>query len=171
LTEAKKCATAMRAIAEVQGNPMLVREAKNLLERDISPLSTEVERQLHEMGRDELFYQAPDIEGGSNDMDSLIHSSDALLRESQSILAETEHIGTTTLQQMGRQREQLEGSNRNLDAILAATLQAKNILVSMSWRAWKSKLALYGMIATLVATNVFVLHHNYKKKHAAPDPT
>ena len=99
LQEAKKCATAMQAMAEVQGNPMLVREAKNLLERDIQPLSNEVEKQLNDMGRQELFYQAPDIEGGggSSDMDSLIHSSDALLRESQSILAETEQIGTATL--------------------------------------------------------------------------
>ena len=155
----------MQAMAEVQGNPMLVREAKNLLERDIQPLSKEVEKQLHEMGRQELFYQAPDIEGGSGDLDSLIQSSDALLRESQSILAETEQIGTATLQQMGRQREQLENSNRHLDAVRAVTLQAKNILVSMSWRAWKSKFALYCMIALLTAANLYVLVHNYKKKH------
>lgn len=163
----------MQAMAEVQGNPMLVRDAKNLLERDIQPLSAEVEKQLNNLGREELFYQAPDIEaGGSNgggDLDSLIHSSDALLRESQSILAETEHIGNATLQQMGRQREQLENSNRNLDALRAATLQAKNILVSMSWRAWKSKLALYCMIAMLTTANLYVLYRNFKKKHAAHD--
>ena len=167
LQEAKKSASAMQAIAEVQGNPMLVREAKNLLERDIQPLSQEVEKQLHEMGRQELFYQAPDIEGGggNNDLDALIHSSDSLLRESQSILAETEQIGTATLQQMGRQREQLENSNQHLDAVLAATRQAKNILVSMSWRAWKSKFALYCMITLLTAANLYVLVHNFKKKH------
>lgn len=155
-------------MAEVQGNPMLVREAKNLLERDIQPLANEVEKQLHEMGRQELFYQAPDIEGGgggNNDLDALIHSSDSLLRESQSILAETEQIGTTTLQQMGRQREQLENSNQHLDAVLAATRQAKDILVNMSWRAWKSKFALYCMITLLTAANLYVLVHNFKKKH------
>lgn len=158
----------MQAMAEVQGNPMLVREAKNLLERDIQPLANEVEKQLNNMAREELFYQAPDIEsGGSGDLDSLIHSSDALLRESQSILAETEQIGTATLQQMGRQREQLENSNRHLDAVRAATLQAKNILVSMSWRAWKSKFALYCMIAILTAANLYVLYRNFKKKHAS----
>ena len=53
----------MQAMAEVQGNPMLIRDAKNLLDRDIQPLSMEVQRQLNEMGRQELFYQAPDIEG------------------------------------------------------------------------------------------------------------
>ena len=156
----------MQAMAEVQGNPMLVREAKNLLERDIQPLSAEVERQLHEMGRDELFYQAPDIEGGgSNDLDALIHSSDSLLRESQSILAETEYIGNQTLQQMGRQREQLENANGNLDAVMSATLQAKKILVSMSWRVWKSKIGLYCLITLLTAANLYVLVHNYQKKH------
>ena len=102
-------------------------------------------------------------------MDSLIHSSDALLRESQSILMETEQIGTATLQQMGRQREQLENSNRHLDAVRAATLQAKNILVSMSWRAWRSKIALYVMIAILGFANFYVLVHNFKKKHHKDD--
>jgi len=163
----------MQAMAEVQGNPLKVREAKNLLERDISPLAKEIEKQLNEMSRQELFYQAPDIEsaGGDHhsDLDSLIHSSDALLRESQSILAETEQIGTATLQQMGRQREQLENSNRQLDAVLAATLKAKNILVSMSWRAWKSKFGLYCMIALLSAANLYLLVRNFKKKHASHD--
>ena len=159
----------MQAMAEVQGNPLKVREAKNLLERDIQPLSKEIEKQLNEMSREELFYQAPDIESGNSDLDSLIHSSDSLLRESQSILAETEQIGTATLQQMGRQREQLENSNRQLDAVLAATLRAKNILVSMSWRAWKSKFGLYCMIFLLSSANLYVLYRNFKKKHASQD--
>jgi vesicle transport through interaction with t-SNAREs protein 1 len=171
LQEAKKCAAAMQAMAEVQGNPMLVRDARNLLDRDIKPLSMEVEKQLHDMGREELFYQAPDIEGGGtpSDMDALIHSSDSLLRESQSILAETEQIGTSTLQQMGRQREQLQNSNRHLDALRAATLQAKNILVSMSWRAWRSKFALYVMIAILSFANLYVLYKSFTKKKDKED--
>lgn len=162
----------MQAMSEVEGNPLRINEAKNLLIRDIQPLSAEVERQLHEMGRKELFYQAPDIEGGhaGNDLDALIHSSDSLLRESQSILAETEQIGTSTLHQMGRQREQLENSNRNLDALRAATIQAKNILVSMSWRAWRSKMALYCMIAILAFANLYVLYKSFtKKKHDGDD--
>mmetsp|Transcript_10994 Transcript_10994/g.20933 ORF Transcript_10994/g.20933 Transcript_10994/m.20933 type:complete len:219 (-) Transcript_10994:439-1095(-) len=174
IEEAKKAAGAMQAMAEVEGNPLKVREAKNLLDRDIQPLAKEIEKQLNEMSRQELFYQAPDIEsagsgGNYSDLDSLIHSSDALLRESQSILAETEQIGTATLQQMGRQREQLENSNRSLDAVLAATLKAKNILVSMSWRAWKSKFGLYCMITLLSVANLYVLVRNFKKKHGSHD--
>jgi vesicle transport through interaction with t-SNAREs protein 1 len=165
LAEAKKCATAMQGLAEVEGDVMRTREAQQRLERDIGPLAKEVQRALTETGgREELFYQAPDIEQGSS-MDSLLQSSDDLLRESQSILAETEHIGTTTLQQMGRQREQINNANTSLAAVQAVAVQAKNILVSMSRRAFKSKLALYAMIAALAMANFYVLYRIFKKHH------
>jgi hypothetical protein len=44
-------------------------------------------------------------------------------------------------------------------------VQAKNILVSMSRRAFKSKLALYAMIATLTMANFYVLYRIFKKHH------
>ena len=143
-----------------------VREAQLLVERDIGPLAREVKRALDEMGREELFnYQAPpDIEQAS-DLDALIQSSDGLLRESQSILAETEQVGTSTLLQMGRQREQMENANRYVSAVQAVAVQAKNILTSMSRRACRSKLALYCMIAILIFANIYVLYRIYKKKH------
>jgi vesicle transport through interaction with t-SNAREs protein 1 len=154
----------MQGLAEVEGNAMRTREAQQRLERDIGPLAKEVQRALQESrGREELFYQAPDIEQGS--MDSLLQSSDDLLRESQSILAETEHIGTSTLQQMGRQREQINNANTSLEGVQAVAVQAKNILVSMSRRAFKSKLALYAMIATLTMANFYVLYRIFKKHH------
>jgi len=169
LSESKKCATAMHGLAEVQGDPMRIREASQRLERDIAPLSREVQRALNDMGREELFYQAPDIEhqGGtsSTDMDALIQSSDDLLRESQQVLAETEQIGTSTLQQMGQQREQLLNANRNIEAVQNVATQAKNILASMSRRACKNKLALYAMIAVLTLTNLHVIKLIYKKHH------
>jgi hypothetical protein len=86
LGEAKKCATAMQGLAEVEGNQMKVREAQQRVERDITPLAREVQRAINDQGREELFYQAPDPNGSSNnnrDMESLIGSSDDLLRESQ----------------------------------------------------------------------------------------
>lgn len=156
----------MQGLAEVEGDAMRTRESQQRLERDIGPLAKEVQRALQETGgREELFYQAPDIEQGGSSMDSLIQSSDDLLRESQSILAETEHIGTTTLQQMGRQREQINNANTNLEAVQAVAVQAKNILVSMSRRAFKSKLALYVMITALAMANVYVLYRIFKKHH------
>jgi Snare region anchored in the vesicle membrane C-terminus len=179
LREARRCATAMQGLAEIAGDAMRVTEARNLVERDIQPLEKEVKKQLYAMGRQELMqhhqYQAPDIEGGNEntDLDSLIQSSDDLLRESQSILAETEEIGTTVLHQMGRQREQIQTSNQHLDAVRNVTIQAKNILMSMSLRAWKNKIALYGMILLLGAANVYVLYRIFVKKHrhnqAAPE--
>ena len=84
LGEAKKCATAMQGLAEVEGNQMKIREASQRLERDVTPLSKEVQRALNETNREELFYQAPNPGSPtSGDMESLISNSDALLRESQ----------------------------------------------------------------------------------------
>jgi vesicle transport through interaction with t-SNAREs protein 1 len=120
------------------------------------------------MGREELFpgssYQPPHAEG-SSDLEALIQSSDSLLRESQSILAETEQIGTSTLHQMGRQREQIENANRSLEVVTRVALEAKNILTRMSRRALKNKLVLYFLIALLGSANLYVLNLIYKKHH------
>lgn len=84
LGEAKKCATAMQGLAEVEGNPMKIREASLRLDRDITPLSREVQRALNNVNREELFYQAPDASSPtSRDMESLISNSEDMLRESQ----------------------------------------------------------------------------------------
>jgi hypothetical protein len=83
LGEARKCATAMQGLAEVEGNQMRIREAQQRVERDIGPLSKEVQRALQEGGREELFYRAPNADGDDGDMESLIRSSEDSLRESQ----------------------------------------------------------------------------------------
>jgi len=162
----------MQGLAEVEGDQHRAQEARQKVERDIGPLSKEIKRQLNEMGREELFYQAPDIEQGSStsDLDSLIRNSDDLLRESQSILAETEQIGTSTLHQMGRQREQLQNANTSLEAVQNVAIQAKNILSGMARKALKSKLCLYFMIAVLGFLNLFVLYRIYKKHHQHHEP-
>ena len=164
----------MLAEAEVSGDDVRVTAAKQHLERDIAPLSREVQRQLTEMtSKEELFYQAPDIEHGGgttgtgSDMESLIQSSEDLLRESQSVLAETEQIGTHTLHQMGRQREQMQNARGSLEAVQHAAGRAHAILASMSRRACRSRLALYVMIAVLGAANLWVLYAIYKKHHPA----
>ena len=88
LDEARKCATAMQGLAEVEGNPNRVMESKQRIERDIGPLSREVKRQLNEMGRQDLFhggggYNAPNMmEQGHGDMDRLLSDSEAMLRDS-----------------------------------------------------------------------------------------
>ena len=85
LGQAKKHATAMQGLAEVEGNQMKIKEAQQRLERDITPLAKEVSRALQESsatsGREELFAQAGNS-GVSRDMESLIGSSEDLLRES-----------------------------------------------------------------------------------------
>ena len=136
LSEAKKCATAMVGLAEVEGNPLKVREASQRIERDIGPLSKEVQRALSGAGsgggggdREELFYQAPS-EGGS-DMESLISNSESLLRESMAITMETEQIGNSTIMQMGMQREQLSNANTNLERTMEIAQQAGHVLADM----------------------------------------
>lgn len=162
----------MQGLAEVQGNPVRIQESKNLLQRDIGPLSKEVQRQLNEFQSEELIggYQPPDIESAYTDMDSLIQSSESLLRETHSIMYETEHIGNTTLLQMGRQREQLENTNSHLQAVKQVATQAKNILTGLSRRALKSKLALYVMIALMAWANLHVLYLIYKKHCSKGQP-
>jgi vesicle transport through interaction with t-SNAREs 1 len=171
---------AMQGLAETEGNSLRVGEARSLLQRDVTPLAKEIQRALNDMGRDELFpnaagsaagavaashsYQPPDMDhGSSSDLEALIQSSDDLLRESQSILAETEHIGTSTLHQMGRQREQIENANHSLEAVTRVALEARGILTRMSRRAFKNKLFLYFMIALLGSANLYVLYLTYKK--------
>ena len=166
----------MQGLAEVEGNALRVQEARQLLERDIGPLSKEIQRTLQstqqQAQRDALLsstraastYQAPrplSVEFG--DMDALIQSSDDLLRESQSILAETEQIGDSTIHQLHRQREQLSNAHRSLQVVQAAMEQSGRLLKSMGRRACRSRLALYMMIGTLTALNLFVLYCIYQK--------
>lgn len=44
---------------------------------------------------------------------------------------ETEQIGNTTLQQMSRQREQLENTNSNVDATVEIARQASVVIRDM----------------------------------------
>lgn len=167
----------MQGLAEVEGNSLRVQESKNFLLRDISPLSKEVQRQLNEAQSQELMsgastasspsasYQPPDLESNYSDMDSLIRSSENLLRESQSVMYETEHLGNTTLLQMGRQREQIENAHQSLQAVRQVAEQAKNILTGLGRRALKNKLALYVMIALLGWANLHVLYLIYQKHY------
>ena len=122
----------MQGLAEVEGNQMKIREASQRVERDIGPLAKEVRRALNDGDREELFYQAPD--GGnapSGDMESLISNSESLLRESQALCIESEQIGNSTISQMSRQREQLQGASANIDATMDVARQAGMILSDM----------------------------------------
>ena len=48
LHQAKQCATAMQAMAEIENNSMRITESKFLLQRDIGPLSKEIQRILQQ---------------------------------------------------------------------------------------------------------------------------
>mmetsp|Transcript_16000 Transcript_16000/g.44863 ORF Transcript_16000/g.44863 Transcript_16000/m.44863 type:complete len:215 (+) Transcript_16000:113-757(+) len=174
LSEAKRCATAMQGLAEVEGNPMKIREAQQRVDRDVGPLSKEVQRALQQappasgpseqQSREELFANHQSgMDQHSRDLESLITSSDDLLRESQALMVESETIGNSTLGQMGRQRDQLHNANSNVDATLAMAGQAGAILTSMSRKAWRSKMSLYVMIIILFSLNLWLLIRILKK--------
>lgn len=153
----------MQGLAEVEGNPMKIREASQKIERDVLPLSREVSRALNESNREELFYQASSSggpgssSGGYNpaDMESLIGSSESMLRESLSLTMETERIGTSTLEQMGRQREQLQGANANIVRTREAVLQASRLITELGQKSFNNKMALYGMVGVLIFANLW----------------
>lgn len=167
LAQAKQHATAMQGLAEVEGNPMKIREASQKIERDVLPLSREVARALNGGnetggGREELFYQAPGANGGGNgynpgDMESLIGSSESMLRESLSLTMETERIGNSTLEQMGRQREQLQGANANIIRTREVVVQASRVLTELGRKSFNNKLALYVMVGILIFANCWAL--------------
>jgi vesicle transport through interaction with t-SNAREs protein 1 len=167
---AQQCATAMNGLAQVEGNAMRIRETAALTQRDLAPLKKEIQRALQATGRDELMgsvelQSSHSHYHSSTDVEALIHSSDDMLRESQMLLAETEEIGTRTLHQMGRQREQLEHSRDSLQTLQETANQAKRILLDMSRRAFRSRLALHAMIGILIMANLYVLRLIYQKHH------
>jgi vesicle transport through interaction with t-SNAREs protein 1 len=164
LAEAKKSAGAMQGLAEVEGNPMKIREASQRLERDISPLAKEVQRALGEENREELFYQAPSA-NDNGDMESLIQSSEDLLRESQALCIETEQVGGNVILQMADQREQLENTRSNIDATREYAAQAAVVLGSMSRKAFQNKLFLYIFIGVLLVANLFALIKMFRRSN------
>lgn len=168
LQQASANVVAMQRIAQEAGDGMRLAETQQRLDRDIAPLQGEIQRQLNEMDRQSLFYEAPGAEA-SYDTAALIQSSDDLLLESQQILAETEYIGNNTLLQMGRQREQLESTNENIRAVVHIVQQARTILVSMSRRAFRNRACLWAMIVALVWANGYVLYRSYRKSHGSDE--
>mmetsp|Transcript_13628 Transcript_13628/g.38353 ORF Transcript_13628/g.38353 Transcript_13628/m.38353 type:complete len:211 (+) Transcript_13628:224-856(+) len=170
LAQAKQHATAMQGLAEVEGNPMKIRETSQKVERDILPLSREVARALGNAdgGREELFYQAPAVNGrdygyNSGDMESLIGSSESMLRESLSLTMETERIGNSTLEQMYQQREQLEGARDNLTRTREIVNQAAFVLTELSRKAFYSKIFLYAAVGILIFLNFWALTRLFNK--------
>mmetsp|Transcript_3880 Transcript_3880/g.9388 ORF Transcript_3880/g.9388 Transcript_3880/m.9388 type:complete len:211 (+) Transcript_3880:195-827(+) len=170
LAQAKQHATAMQGLAEVEGNPMKIRETSQKVERDILPLSREVARALGNAdgGREELFYQAPAVNGrdygyNSGDMESLIGSSESMLRESLSLTMETERIGNSTLEQMYQQREQLEGARDNLTRTREIVNQAAFVLTELSRKAFHSKIFLYAAVGILIFLNFWALTRLFNK--------
>jgi len=168
LQESRKCATAMEALAEVEGNALRISESKQRLQRDIGPLSKEVRRQLDIMSRNELFPssqpQQPMEMEQNVEMDHLLQNSDDLLKESIALCSDSEYIGNNTLFQMGQQREQLQSASENVNSTLELTNRAGIILRDMARRAFKNRLILQIMVVLMAILDLSLFIHLFRRK-------
>jgi len=160
-----------------QSSYLKIQESKRKLEQDIPSLTKEISYQKEKLQKNQLFlpnnggvnskYSAPNYStGGETDLETqdLLMGSEDMLRESQSLCAESEQIGWNTLNQMGRQREQLEVTHEYVRNTRDMTTQAKLLLKEMRLRALKSKVFLYCVIGVLIFFNYLALRHLKNKK-------
>jgi hypothetical protein len=80
-----------------------------------------------------------------------------------SLTVESEQIGNATIDQMMRQREQMEGANSNALRTRQIAEQASAVLTQMGRRAFRSKLCLYVMIGVLIMGNLWAFVRLLKK--------
>jgi len=90
--------------------------------------------------------------------------SERLLHETQALCASSEQIGSSTLETMGRQREQIERSGGLIERSRENTRLAQHVLKEMSYRAIKSKIFLYCVIAMLTLVNGMLIVHLWRRK-------
>eukprot|EP01082_Thalassiosira_pseudonana_P013945 g12551.t1 g12551 contig6:2144199-2145295(+) len=171
LQNAKQCIHAMRGLAEIEGDPFKAEEAKRKLEREIGPLEEEIRGRKSGKSGGISQWEDNDLEYGEGSLtvpltesERRMQDSEHLLRETQALCAESEQIGASTLEQMGRQREQLERTSGFIQQSLENTEQARQILKEMAYRALKNKIFLYCVIGVLVLANGGVLIHLWKRK-------
>lgn len=72
-----------------------------------------------------------------------------------SLTMETERIGNSTLEQMGRQREQLQGANANIIRTKEAVMQASRLLTELGRKSFNNKMHLYAMVGVLIFANLW----------------
>ncbi|KAL3826237.1 hypothetical protein ACHAXA_006265 [Cyclostephanos tholiformis] len=93
-----------------------------------------------------------------------MEESERLLREAQSLCAESEQIGNTTLENMGRQREQIERAGGLIERSIENTRMASQIMKEMARRALKNKIFLYCVIGVLLFANGAMIVHLWRRK-------
>lgn len=99
------------------------------------------------------------------EMEQRMQDSEHLLRETQALCAESEQIGSSTLETMGRQREQIERSSNLIQQSLENTEQARMIMKEMARRAFRNKIFLYCIILLLLIANAMAIHHLWTKSN------
>mmetsp|Transcript_27336 Transcript_27336/g.49299 ORF Transcript_27336/g.49299 Transcript_27336/m.49299 type:complete len:266 (+) Transcript_27336:162-959(+) len=98
-------------------------------------------------------------------MEQRMQDSEHLLRETQALCADSEQVGASTLETMGRQREQMERSDGLIHQSIENTQQARMIMKEMARRALKNKIFLYCVIALLVLANGSMVVHLWRRRN------
>ncbi len=114
------------------------------------------------LGQNDIEYG--DLSAPLTEMEQRMQDSEHLLRETQALCAESEQIGSSTLETMGRQREQIERSSNLIQQSLENTEQARRIMKEMARRAFRNKVFLYCIIVLLLIANAMAIHHLWTKK-------
>ncbi len=114
------------------------------------------------LGQNDIEYG--DFSAPLTEMEQRMQDSEHLLRETQALCADSEQIGSSTLETMGRQREQIERSSNLIQQSLENTEQARRIMKEMARRAFRNKLFLYCIIVLLLIANAMAIHHLWTKK-------
>lgn len=76
---------------------------------------------------------------------------------------ESERIGNSTLEQMGRQREQLMGANANIARTREIVQQARVVLTEIGRKAFNNKLFLRGLVGFLIFLNFWAFTRVLRK--------
>lgn len=86
-----------------------------------------------------------------------------MLQESLALTMDSERIGNSTLEQMGRQRDQLQGARGNIGRIREIAEQSSLVMKEISRRALKNKMFLYVLVGLLIILNFWALTRLFNK--------
>lgn len=166
LGEAKSCAHAMQALAEVAGDPLKIQDSKRRLFQEVGPLSKEITSSIKKYKSSpshQPVSQSVTNDEYNEETNKLLSNSEQLLLESQALCADSEDTGTRTIQQMSIQREQLQITSDHINETISITKRARAVINEMRMRALKSKIFLYCIIGLLIVANGLAMHHLFHK--------
>lgn len=150
-----------------------LQEKKNHNIGNHHPLSSSIQTS----NRDTLFsnmnnntrsYQPPSLnnhgDSDNNEMERLIQTSEEMLFESKSLCNEAEYNGRSTLETMGRQRDQLFNAKGRINDTRDMLDESSVILKEMTQKTLRNKRFLQCVVVLLLVANLIVIYAILKRK-------